>query len=128
MALSLFSYEWNFWNMLLEWEIRPGNLPDWSAAADGRVESETMFWDWMGETRKTWPGFNRRYRYHLIPTDQRANLTQDWIPPIQWVLQGAKAYALPQYPQQRRRIPDPTDAKGRKRSIRVHFAENPEKR
>jgi hypothetical protein len=119
------SYEWNFWNMLLEWEIRPANLPDWSSAADGRAESDKMFWDWMRDTRRTWGGFNRRWTYHLIPTDQRADLTKDWIPPIQYTLEYAKKYALPQYPQERRRIPDPTDAKGQKRSIRVHFPEKP---
>lgn len=127
-ALSLVSYQWNFWNMLLEWEIRPANLPDWSAASDGRIESEKMFWEWMRETRSTWSGFARRWTYHLIPTDQKAQLKEDWIPPVQYTLDYAKKYALPQYPQTRRRIPDPTDSLGRKRSIRVHLAENPGKR
>jgi len=113
--------------MLIEWEIRPANLPDWSASSESRAETEKMFWDWMRDTRRVWGGFNRRYAFHLIPTDQRASLTEDWIPPIQYTLEYAKKYALPQYPQERRRIPDPTDAKGQKRSIRVHLPEKPAK-
>lgn len=126
-ALSLVSYEWNFWNMILEWEIRPANLPDWSAASDGRVESEKMFWEWMRDNKRIWGGFNRRWAYHLIPSDQRRQLGEDWPPPIQYTLEYAKLYALPQFPQQRRRIADPTDPLGKKRSIRVHFAEEPKK-
>jgi hypothetical protein len=127
-ALNLVSYIENFWGMITGWEIRPANLPDWSASSDARVESEKMFFDWLRDTRRTWYGFNRRWGFHLIPTDQRKALTEDWVPPITYTLQFAKTYALPQYPQQRRRIPDPTDSLGRKRSIRVHFAEEPKKR
>jgi len=122
-ALNLTGYIRNFYAMIDQWRVLPAGLPDWSSSADAEAEQLGMLWDWLQSNKRVWGGFNRRWSFHLIPTDQRKALTEDWILPIKYTLVYAKKYALPQYPQERRRINDPTDPLGRKRSIRVHFAE-----
>jgi len=122
----LVSYQDNFWGMLTDNRIVPAGLPepDWITDSGGTTEQIEMFRQWLRESRKSWPGFAARWKYHFFPIDQRANMREDWLPPITWTAASVKSFALPQFPQQRVRIPDPTDSLNHKRSIRVHYAEN----
>jgi len=129
LVLNLSSYMDNFWGFLTDARILPaGPLPDWIADSEGTTEQQKMFFEWVRETKTKWPGFTRRFKYHFFATDQRSQLMADWLPPVAYAAAGVPSYALPQYPQQRVKISDPTDSRGRKRSIRVHFAEKGEKR
>lgn len=116
-----------FWGMLKEWRIQ-GTVPGvFDFELNWQDEEIAMFWSWMTSDKAVWPGFDRQWKLHLIlkdPDGSRNSLKEDWPPPRQWARQFAQGYALPQYPQQRVRIADPTDVHGRKRSIRVHFAED----
>lgn len=125
MTLNLVSFMDNFWGMLTDNRIKPAEiaLPDWETDSGGTTEQIAMFREWMISTQKKWPGFTRRWRFHFFPVDQRSQMMADWLPPIAYIAEAAPRYALPQYPQQRVRIPDPTDSKNQKRSIRVHYAE-----
>lgn len=107
--------------------IAPGNLPDWDIASGQLLEEQSILENWLTDQGKIWRGFRQQWKYHLFLGRQDLTYKQDWPPPLQYTSENAPRYALRQYPQERVRIPDPTDSNGRKRSIRVHFAETKER-
>lgn len=121
---NLSSYMDNFWGFLEATQIKSADMmiPDFSAFTDNpAAETARMFRDWMQDQHTKWGGFNRRWKFHFFETNLRSQYGQDWLPPIAYAQQAFPRYALPQFPQQRVKIPDPTDRFGKKRSIRVHF-------
>lgn len=122
LVLNLASYIQQFWAFLGDKQIKPAlMLPDWIADSEQKIEREKMFFEWIGETRRKSPIFTRRWKYHFFEVDGRSQMMDDWLPPISYAAEGVPGYALPQTPQTRRKISDPFDPHGRKRSIRVHL-------
>jgi hypothetical protein len=129
-ARSLTSYVHNFYGFLGDKVILGAGyqLPsavDYITLIEDSAPGERlkMFWDWFESDKVAWPGFNRRWKFHMFETNLRQQYKDDWPPPMEYSYQFATKYALPQYPQQRVKISDPTDSLGKKRSIRVHYAE-----
>lgn len=126
---TLASYIHNFWGFLSDHVIQTAGfpvpaLPDFLGIVEQTPAQEQlkMFWDWLESDKVYWFGFNKQWKFHFFPTNERQQFKDDWLPPAEYTQQIAETYALPQFPQQRKRIPDPTDPRGRKRSIRTHFS------
>lgn len=129
IARNLASYVREFFESLKAARVQATvPLADWTLEEKWNSEEIQMLWSWFSDERNIWGGFNRRWSVHLFLKDSdgtRSTLQSDWPPPMRWITTGAKNYSLPQYPQQRVRISDPTDFNNKKRSIRVHWAETP---
>lgn len=125
-ASSLGGYIELFLGFLQSKRIAPAQgVPDWDIGTNQLLEEEKIFRAWLRDQADTATVFNRQWKYHFFGgAEERKAFREDWLPPIKYTLEYALRYSLPQSPQQRVRIPDPTDPKNRPRSIRVHFAES----
>lgn len=129
-ASSLGGYIELFLGFLQSKRIAPAQgVPDWDIGTNQLLEEEKIFRTWLRDQADTATVFNRQWKYHFFGgADERKAFREDWLPPIKYTLTYAEKYALPQYPQTRVRIADPTDRFGKARSIRTHPAEKSEKR
>jgi len=130
-AWTLGDYSRQFHEMLESYRIQQAIVDPFQTDLAPILEEEIKVWlNWWDQTGKRWS--IPTMRLHRIPANLRAGLAVKWAPPSWWpytpvgddpkVVQ-LQRWALKQFPQQRVRIADPTDRFGKKRSIRVHFAE-----
>lgn len=117
---SFWNYAYNFWfeidNAFIRGTSVDGIFGVETADKIRAIDQEkfAIYAEWFAWTDTTWPGFKKRWKFYRFLSP--AQLQEDWVPPLEWLLGRLPSLALPQEPQHRQRIILPD---GSKRSIRV---------